>query len=238
MAPREDGPWGVREIAKGVEMNPSTVHRLLGLLEEEGLVRQDDPGGGYGLGTELLRLAWTAAGSHPVRSAALPHMRELAAASGETVTLGLYDPVRQQTCVLAVVESDAPFRYVSNLHEWRDLYTGASGRAVMAFLPEDERRAIVERTKLAPATEHTITHAAELETVLAEVRARGYASSQEERRLGGVGIAAPVFGAGGIVLGEIGLSVPTQRFDPDDEPRLARLVLTCAERIGAALGGD
>ena len=87
MAPREDGPWGVREIAKGVEMNPSTVHRLLGLLEEEGLVRQDDPGGGYGLGTELLRLAWTAAGSHPVRSAALPHMRELAAASGETVTL-------------------------------------------------------------------------------------------------------------------------------------------------------
>ena len=162
MAPREDGPWGVREIAKGVRMNPSTVHRVLGLLEEEGLVRQDDPGGGYGLGTELLRLAWTAAGSHPVRSAALPHMRELAAASGETVTLGLYDPVRQQTCVLAVVESDAPFRYVSNLHGWRDLYTGASGRAVMAFLPEDERRAIVERTKLAPATEHTITHADEL----------------------------------------------------------------------------
>jgi DNA-binding IclR family transcriptional regulator len=227
----------VREIAKGVAMNPSTVHRLLGLLEEEGLVRQDDPGGGYGLGTELLRLAWTAAGSHPVRSAALPHMRELAKASGETVTLGLYDPVRQQTCVLAVVESDAPFRYVSNLHEWRDLYTGASGRAVMAFLPEVERRAIVERTKLAPATEHTITSADELEAVLAEVRARGYASSQEERRLGGVGIAAPIFGAGGAVLGEVGLSVPTQRFDPDDAPRLARLVTACAERIGAALGG-
>ena len=57
-------------------------------------------------------------------------------------------------------------------------------------------------------------------------------------RRASVGIAAPVFGAGGIVLGEVGLSVPTQRFDPDDEPRLARLVLTCAERIGAALGGD
>jgi len=227
----------VREIAKGVAMNPSTVHRLLGLLEEEGLVRQDDPGGGYGLGTELLRLAWTAAGSHPVRSVALPHMRELAKASGETVTLGLYDPVRQQTCVLAVVESDAPFRYVSNLHEWRDLYTGASGRAVMAFLPEVERRAIVERTKLAPATEHTITSADELEAVLAEVRERGYASSQEERRLGGVGIAAPIFGAGGAVLGEVGLSVPTQRFDPADARRLARLVTACAERIGAALGG-
>ena len=148
MAPRDDGPWGVREIAKGVDMNPSTVHRLLGLLEEEGLVRQDDPGGGYRLGTELLRLAWTASGAHSVHSAALPHMQELAEASGETVTFGLFDPVRLQTYVLAVVESDAPFRYVSTLHEWRDLYTGASGRAVMAFLPDDQRRAVVERTRL------------------------------------------------------------------------------------------
>lgn len=237
MASREDGPAGVREIAKAVEMNPSTVHRLLGLLEEEGFVRQDAPGGGYTVGTALLRLALTASGSHPVRSAALPHMRALAEASGETVTLGLYDPVRRQTYVLAVVESDAPVRYVSKLHEWRDLHTGASGRAVMAFLPDDERRTVVERTQLAPATEHTITSAAELERVLAEVRERGYAFSQEERRLGGVGIAAPVFGPGRHVLGEVGVSVPTQRFVPADERRLARLVVACAMAITTELGG-
>lgn len=237
MASREDGPWGVREIAKGVEMSPSTVHRLLGLLEEEGLVRQDDPGGGYQLGTALLRLAWTASGTHPVRTAALPHLRELSEASGETVTFGLYDPVRRQTCVLAAIESDAPFRYVSKLNEWRDLHTGASGRAVMAFLPDDERRSIVERTRLAPATEHTITSPDQLERVLAEVRRRGYAFSQEERRLGGVGIAAPVFGPGGQVMGEVGVSVPTQRFVASDEERLARLVTDCAGRITEALGG-
>jgi DNA-binding IclR family transcriptional regulator len=237
MASREDGPWGVREIAKGVGMNPSTVHRLLGLLEEERLVRQDEPGGGYAVGTELLRLALTASGSHPVRSAALPHMRALAEASGETVTLGLYDPVRQQTYVLAVVESDAPVRYVSKLHEWRDLHMGASGRAVMAFLPENVRRTVVERTRLAPATEHTITSPSELERVLAQVRERGYAFSQEERRLGGVGIAAPVFGPGGQIVGEVGVSIPTQRFSSGDEARLARLVTACAKRITTELGG-
>jgi len=237
MAGREDGPWGVREIAKGVSMNPSTVHRLLGLLEEEGLVRQDDPGGGYRVGTQLLRLAWTASGTHPIRTIALPHMQDLVAASGETATLGLYDPGRGQTCVVAVVESDEPFRYVSTLHEWRDLHTGASGRAVMAFLSEQERKTVAERTRLAPATEHTITSPEALEQVLAEVRERGYAFSQEERRLGGVGIAAPVFGPGGQVVGEVGVSVPTQRFAPDDEPRLARLVTACAAGITATLGG-
>lgn len=238
MAPRADGPWGVREIAKGVQMNPSTVHRLLGLLEEEGLVRQDQPGEGYHLGAELLRLAWTAAGTHPLRNAALPHVRELAEASGETVTLGLYDPVRQQTYVLAVIESDAPFRYVTKANEWRDLHTGASGRAVMAFLPDDERRAVIERTNLAPATEHTITSPEQLEAALATVRDRGYAFSQEERRRGGVGIAAPIFGSGGQIVGEVGVSVPTQRFVPDDEPRLAALVTACAARIGEAIGGS
>jgi DNA-binding IclR family transcriptional regulator len=238
MAPREGGPWGVREIAKGVDMNPSTVHRLLGLLEEEGLVRQDDPGGGYRLGTALLRLAWAAAGTHPVRTAALPHMQSLVEASGETATLAVYDPVRGQTCVVAVVESAAPFRYVPALGEWRDVHTGASGRAVMAFLPEHDRRAIVERTRLAPATDRTITKAAELEQVLAEVRRRGYAFSQEERRVGGVGIAAPVFGAGGLVVGEVGLSVPSQRFDARDESRFAELVRACAAAITAEIGGE
>jgi len=237
MAPREDGPWGVREIAKGVGMNPSTVHRLLGLLEQEGLVRQEDAGGGYHVGTALLQLAWAAEGAHPLRAAAAPHMRALVEASGETATLGLFDPVRLQTCVVAVVESDEPFRYVSRLHEWRDLHTGASGRAVMAFLPERERRAVVERTRLAPATTRTITTATELEQVLAQVRQRGYAFSQEERRLGGVGIAAPVFAAAGQVVGEVGLSVPTQRFAMRDEERLAALVLACAARIGDELGG-
>jgi DNA-binding IclR family transcriptional regulator len=164
-------------------------------------------------------------------------MQDLAEASGETVSFGVYDPVRRQTYVLAVVESDAPVRYVSKLHEWRDLHTGASGRAVMAFLPDDERRAVVERTRLAPATEHTITSLQELERVLAEVRERGYAFSQEERRLGGIGIASPVFGPGGQVVAEVGVSVPTQRFVRGDESRLARLVKACAERITEEMGG-
>ncbi len=237
MARRDDGPWGVRELAKGVGMNPSTVHRLLGLLEEEGLVRQEAEGSRYGVGDELLRLAWTAAGTNPIERAALPHMQVLVAESGETATFGLYDPVRRQTCVVAVVESDEPFRYVTRLHEWRDLHTGASGRAVMAFLPDDVRAEVIERTRLAPATEHTITSPEALERSLATVRDRGYAFSQEERRLGGVGIAAPVFGAGGRVAGEVGVSVPTQRFIPGDEDRLAALVRACAERISAAIGG-
>ena len=69
------------------------------------------------------------------------------------------------------------------------------------------------------------------------MRDRGYAFSREERRLGGVGIAAPVFGPGGKVVGEVGVSVPTQRFRAPDETRLAVLVKECAAAVTTALGG-
>jgi len=73
--------------------------------------------------------------------------------------------------------------------------------------------------------------------VLRDVRERGYAFSQEERRLGGIGIAAPVFGPGGQVVAEVGVSVPTQRFVAGDEDRLARHVVACAARITDDVGG-
>jgi DNA-binding IclR family transcriptional regulator len=238
MATRDDGPWPLGEIARGVAMNSSTVHRLLGLLEEERLVHRDEAGTGYALGVEFLRLAWAAAGTHPVETVAGPLLEQLVEASGETATLGLYDPVRHQTCVVAVVESDAPLRYVAKLHEWRDLHTGASGRAVMAFLTDDERARVIEHSKLAPATANTITSPEALERALETVRRKGYALSVEERRLGGVGLAAPVFGRGRQIVGAVGLSLPTARFAPDDEARLARLVTDCAEQVSAALTGD
>lgn len=235
MAARDGGPWGPREIARGVGMNASTVQRLLGLLEDERLVRREE-GGRYELGVEFLRLAWSVSGRRSLRELALLHMRELVEQSGETAILGLYDPARRQTCIVAVIESSEPVRYVFELYEWRDLHAGASGRAVLAFLPEPERRAVLEGP-LERVTERTVTDPNELDKILAEVRERGYALSVEERRAGGVGIAAPVFGADRRVIADVGLAIPTQRFDPPDEARLAELVVRAAERITETVAG-
>jgi len=62
-----------------------------------------------------------------------------------------------------------------------------------------------------------------LERVLAETRKRGYALSIEERRAGGVGVAAPVFAPSRRVIASVGLALPTQRFEPSSAPRLAAL---------------
>src|SRR5215467_1532886 len=69
--------WGLREIARGVGMHPSTLYRVLAHLEAEGIVRQDTETDRYSLGLGFLRLAWKAADRNSVREVALPAMKAL-----------------------------------------------------------------------------------------------------------------------------------------------------------------
>jgi DNA-binding IclR family transcriptional regulator len=228
-------PAGPREIARGLAMTPSTVHRLLSQLEDDGLIRRVADGR-YELGLEFLRVAWLASNGRSLREIGLPFLRDLVANAGETALLAQYEPARGQACVVAAVESDEPFRFVSGLYEWRPLHAGALGRAILAFLPDAERAAIVAG-RLDRMTPATMTGRDALERSLAETRERGYALSIEERRAGGVGVAAPVFAPSRRVIASVGLALPTQRFEPSNAPRLAALVVGCAASVSAGIGG-
>jgi IclR family transcriptional regulator, acetate operon repressor len=235
LAAADGRPAGPREIARELAMTPSTVHRLLSQLEDGGLIRRVADGR-YELGLEFLRVAWLASGGRSLREIALPFMRDLVARAGETALLAQYEPARGQACVVAAVESDEPFRFVSGLYEWRPLHAGALGRAILAFLPQGERMAIVAGG-LERMTAGTLTEPGALERSLADTRERGYAVSIEERRAGGVGLAAPVFAPGRRAIASVGLALPVQRFEPGGEPALSALILECAARVSEGVGG-
>jgi DNA-binding IclR family transcriptional regulator len=237
MSGAEGDAWALGEIAAGVAMHPATVHRVLGQLVEDGLVRQDPATGGYGLGLEFLRLAWQASGRASLRDVAEPHLRALTADTGETAWLGLYDPGRRQMLFAAAVESPQQIRHVRPVNEWLPVHGGASGRALLAFLPESERETVLAG-ELAPVTENTVTDPDALRRLLAEVRRRGYAVSRGERVLGGVGLAAPILADDGRLLGVIGVGLPAQRFRAADEPRLSRRVIAAADAVAHAAGAQ
>jgi len=228
---------GLRRIATDLKMAPSSVHRLLAGLVEEGLIKQIDDAGHYSVSLEMVRLAHMAAHRLPLHKVALPHLRELVAATKETALVGAYDPLRHEMMFVAVAESNQPLRYVNRMLEWMPIYAGASGLAIMAFLPEAERREIVARTHLAPITDRTITEPYKLEHQLELIRERHYACSVGQRTPGAVAIGAPIFGPSGDVVGDAIITLPEQRFDPASEKHLARHVMNCADRITRQMGG-
>ncbi len=228
---------GVRDLAAALRISPSSAHRLLGALADEGLVQQLPSSGRYVLGLEMLRLANIASARVPVRDAALRRMRALVDLCNETALLGVYDYGRQQMMFSTSVESGHSLRYAIELNKWLPVHAGASGLAILAFLEEEEIRSIIERTRLPALTDQTITEVHRLHTELAAIRQRGYAITRGQRIPGAVGLSAPIFGSDGRVLGDVCLTIPQQRFEPASVTHIARLLTDCAAGITSDTGG-
>jgi IclR family acetate operon transcriptional repressor len=138
---------------------------------------------------------------------------------------------------IAAVNSNHPLRYVVPLNEWIPVYAGASGLAIMAFLPTEERRQIVRQTKLKPLTANTIRNPVVLEAELERVRQRGYAFSSGHRNIGTVAMGAPVWGPEARPIGSLVVPMPEARFNRRTESRLAALIVQHADRITDRIGG-
>lgn len=228
---------GVRELALSLGVSPSTAHRLLSELAQADFVKHNPPSGRYSLSLEFLRLAHLTIARGSLQQVALTHMRRLTEACNETSLLGIYDSMRQEMMFLAMVDSSHPLRYSIDLNKWLPVYTGGSGLAIMAFLSDEEISMIIDRTRLAPLTSRSITERYRLEAELQKIRERGYAITHGQRTPDAVGLAAPIFGSKGEVVGDICLTIPESRFDSNNEFRIAGLLKVCANEITKAIGG-
>ena len=91
-------------------------------------------------------------------------------------------------------------------------------------------------TGLRALTPASVTDPAVMETVLAGVRSAGYALTKGQRIEGAVGLAAPIYGPGGILLGSLGISIPEQRYTDGMEQQFASPLMATALEIGALAG--
>ncbi|HEY2758583.1 MAG TPA: IclR family transcriptional regulator C-terminal domain-containing protein, partial [Pseudolabrys sp.] len=80
------------------------------------------------------------------------------------------------------------------------------GKAILAYLPEPDVRALLDRMPLVAHTPTTITSRAALLKELADTRARGYAIDRAEHAPGSNCVAAPIFDANNRPIGAIGVS--------------------------------
>lgn len=229
--------YGVRELGSLMGVSASTAHRLLTDLEKLGMVGRT-PDGAYRLGLEFLRLAWATTARLPLEEAAADILGKLTERTGETSFFGVYNEQRRQMMFTHTVESPHPLRYVLPKHTWLPLHAGASGLAILAFLP-DQTRNEISHGALPALTARTRVDPDRLTERLEEIRRDGYAISHGERIEGAIAVAAPVFGlSGNLVVGDIGITIPESRFDRGAESNLARLVRDSAAALTARIASS
>ncbi|MEV6345919.1 IclR family transcriptional regulator [Actinoplanes sp. NPDC051851] len=219
--------YGVRELGGRLGVSASTAHRLLGDLEELGMVART-PNGNYRLGLEFLRLAWTANARFPIKEAANDVLAELSEESGESSFFAVYNEQRRRMMFAVSVESSHPLRYTVPQGVWLPLHAGASGLAILAVLPEEIQSAIVHG-ELEALTDRTLVDPDALTERLAQIRRDGFALSHGERIDGAIAIAAPVTGPSDTVIGDVGITIPETRFNATKTTELTALVKHSAE---------
>jgi IclR family transcriptional regulator, acetate operon repressor len=230
MADHPSQPLGVRQIARDLDTSPSTIHRILATFQDRHLVARGH-NGEYVLGLELYRISAVIASELSLGRIVHPRLQQLTSDCSETTLFGTYDSSRGQMMFIDRVEALHPLRYVVDLHRWLPLHAGATGLAILAYLPEEERQRIYS-AGLDALTPATIVSVTDLEKELEQVRRRGYALSMNQRVQGAVGFAAPVFDSTGMVCGDMCVTLPEQRFQAGKfADSLAAMLMTAAAQV-------
>ena len=229
------GAAGVTEVAERVELPKSTVSRLLATLHELGAVEQGGVGNDYRVGSAMIEIAGGAMPGRNLIAVARPHLVELVEALGEAAGLAVLDV--RDVVYLDQVNVDNPVQVRDWTGERIAAHMVSSGLVLMAHFSARE----LDRYLAGPleaATPLTTTDPAALRRRLSAIAARGTEWAYDEFVTGISSVAAPVFGAGGLVVAALHAHGPSYRFPgsakADD---IAALVAGAAGRISARLVG-
>jgi IclR family KDG regulon transcriptional repressor len=226
--------WGVTEIARELDMQKSTVYRLLTTMQEFGFVRKSEDGVSYRLGLTLFELGSVVSNSFDIRDIAVAYMHKLSEQCGESVHLGIFSD--NEVMSIEGVESQSPLKSTIIVGKRAPLYCTSIGKALLAFLPEGERDKIVGNIRFEKYTGQTIVDSKALGEELELTRRRGYAIDNEEHDLGITCVAAPIFDSRGTIAASLSISGPSVRLTPEQLPKYIELVLATVNDISKDLG--
>lgn len=205
-------PVAFAQMVKTLPFSRTTIHRILYSLEKLGYVEKAEITAHYRLTTAFFEFTGLAAHYNYLQSMCRSVMNELMGRHMETVNLGVLQS--GQVIHIDVIQGRNVLRVAAFTGERNPVHCTALGKAILAFLPQAEVSAILDKIVLDKRTSKTITQKNALLANLASVRQRGIAVDAEENLSGVTCIAAPIFNHTGRAVAALSLSGPTSRMTP------------------------
>ena len=207
-----------QEIAVALGIPVSSLSYLLSTLVERGYLQRE--GRRYSAGPGLQRLQARPDGFTLAERAA-PLVRTLRVQLNETTSFF----VRSEWDVEAIVTetSEQALRYAVPTGTRLPMHALASGKALLAALPDDELERYFAESERQRFTPDTVTAEKALRRQIAEIRRTGFAVTDEEFSLGirGVGRVVTI---GGDPVGALSVAVPKARFDETMQRRVTDML--------------
>ena len=221
----------LNDICSRVGLHRSRAYSHLCTLQEFGFIQRNIGGKGYSLGAGLIALSRKVLDNLNTPRLAKPLLADLAKKSDCTAALALI--LDDHLSILARHEGINDLGITMRLGFKLHLTHGAEGKAIAAFMPEEELHDLLKRKNIYFYGMHKKPNKAHLLKELEECRRHWYALSLGEYTPGVNSVAAPVLGPTGKIIGcitVIGI------VSPDRTRQLAPQVADAGRELSRLLG--
>jgi len=222
------------DIAEDLGCPVSSAYRIAMALEDMGLVSRDSETKQIRLTTKLLLTGQRAITETNLVENSLDIMRELRDQVTDTVLIGVRDET--EIVVLDQVTGSRMFCFVAKLGYRIGVYCSAPGKAILAFLPEKEKKSVLNSIAFVRFNERTLVTKGRLQHELLNTLKNGFAFDDSEQFEGVYCIGAPVFDRSGFPVAAIWTTGLMMDLDRKNIPEIGVLVRAHADRISARLG--
>lgn len=230
----DTGPVTLAALCQHLDLNKSTVHRLLSSLIYAGYVRQDPESGKYALSYKILTLSNKILGHMDILETVRPFFRQLSQDTGETVHFVQLDGL-EAIYIYKQESYQNSVRMASMVGNRIPLYCSGVGKAMMADMDGERVSRIWNHSDVRKMTPNTVVDYPRFLEMLEEVRLRGYALDNEEHELGVRCIAASIPDYSGRPSYAFSISAPVTRMSDSRIEELSRIVLDTKTRIAETM---
>ena len=222
------------ELVRLTDVPKSTLFRILTTLQHHHFVQWNETERSFQLGYYLWELGSGYLDRHEPHRIAERHMRKLSEATGETVFLAKLES--NLVVFLRRVDGTNTVALMQNLSQSVPAYCTASGRALLAYLPDDEVDTILDEQEMVKHTSRTVTGRDALKASLLQVREEGFAMVDSEYNKDLLYLSAPIFDHTGRVQAALTIVTLSHEQDPQLLDKYAVLIKESASACSREMG--
>jgi DNA-binding IclR family transcriptional regulator len=222
------------QVSRAFDFPKSSIHCLLVSLERLGYLQRLESSGRFVAGLNLVRIATVASHGITLRQKAGPLLTELAQRTALTAHMAVLE--NNEPLLIAKLEPSGTHPVATWVGKRIDYHCTSLGKALIAWMSEDEVRGIVREHRMLRHNENTIATFAALKHGLMITRAAGYAVDDEEEEIGIRCVGAPVLGVSGKVEAAVSVSGTIEQIRSEDIPRLGAVLQEAAFEMSRRLG--
>lgn len=229
----------ISEVAARANLDRGTAFRLIHTLCHLGYVATVPRSRRYRLTLKCLELGYTPLARADLKILVRPLLVELVPDIADAASLGMLDG--ESVVYVERVQAGFPQTFDRRVGSRTGAYAAALGHAMLAYLPEEQQRAILSKSELLKLSERTLTDVEELLDRLRLVRRQGYAVSDGENAYGLRTVAAAVLDGSNFPVAGISATIRAERMPLEDfvavvTPHVQKIAAELSQAVGLSFG--